>query len=73
MSFEAGNAACEHATHTDPDDCWTPCLGASHCLSGATNLDGAMPVTAVNYPPMTWRGQLPPSPYYLHERPPRTT
>lgn len=73
MSAEADHSACVHTTHTDSDDCWTPCPGANHCLAGAANFAGALPVTAVNHPPMAWPGQLPPPPYYLHERPPRTT
>ena len=71
-SLEANDAACEHAAHTPHDDCWTPCLGASHCLAGAANLDGALPTTDVDRPPQAWPGSLPPTPYYLHERPPRS-
>lgn len=62
----------EHTAQGEPDDCWTPCLGASHCLAGAANLDRALPTTAVDRPPQAWPGSLPPTPYYLHERPPRT-
>ncbi|MCG6657453.1 hypothetical protein HOP52_06700 [Halomonas campisalis] len=71
LEVETDEAACEHTTHTAPDECWTPCLGASHCLAGAANVDGALPTTAVDRPPLAWPGFIPPTPYDLHERPPR--
>jgi hypothetical protein len=70
-SQAVAHEACEHSAHSEPDDCWTPCLGASHCLVGAAHFAAALPVTAVNRSPLTWSDHLPPPPCYLHERPPR--
>ncbi|PMR75543.1 hypothetical protein [Billgrantia endophytica] len=63
----------EHSTHHDPaDDCWTPCLGASHCMTGAANLYAPVALTAMSQHPVSLAGHLPPPLCYLDERPPRT-